>query len=109
MNIESARGLRAGRLGRGAYFLYMVGSMFLFIFVGVIIDGIIRGSFEGQPSAILILPMVGWYAFAIYCSILRLRDLNMTAWWLLGLLVPAVNIYVAVKLFLFAAPEQVQS
>lgn len=109
MNIESAKGFRAGRLGRGKYFLVIFGSMFLFVGAGLLVDGLIRGTFEGSPTAIMWVPIIGWWIFAFYCSVLRLRDLGMSAWWLLAIFVPILNIYLLAKLFLFAEPERAQS
>lgn len=107
MNIKSANGFRVGYLGRGVYALSVFGSMFLFMGAGLLVDGLIRG-FEGSPSAILWIPIVAWWAFAVYCSVLRLRDLGMSTWWLVSIFIPFLNIYLIVKLFLFTSSKQVK-
>lgn len=109
MDIESARGFRVGRLGRGVYALSIFSSMFAFMGVGLLINGLIRGGFEGSPSAILWVPILAWWTFAIYCSVLRLRDLDMSLWWLVSIFIPFLNIYLIVKLFLFTSSKQVKT
>lgn len=105
---ELVKSFRAGRVGRGMFFLLMFGSAFLFVGIGVVVDGSIRGTLEGSPTWILGVSIIGWWVFAIYCSVLRLRDLGMSTWWLPAIFVPVLNIYLIAKLFLFAGYERAQ-
>lgn len=96
-------GLSARRLNRSSYILSMFVSMFLFIGLGLLIDAVVRTIFgietiDDEPTALLFVFIIGWWAYAIYCIIRRLHDLNMSSWWLISSLVPFLNIYIGLKL-----------
>lgn len=101
-------GLRIKPLKRGMYFLLLLGSMFVFVGAGLAADALIRGTVEGQPGAVMIVPIILWWPYAIYISVRRLRDMRMSAWWLAALLVPFLNLYPSLKLLFGGSVEDTE-
>jgi uncharacterized membrane protein YhaH (DUF805 family) len=84
--------------------------MFLFIGIGLLLDQALKAVFniqtkDGEPTALLFIFIILWWVYAVYCAIRRLRDLNMSTWWLLSAFVPFVNIFVAIQLIFVRGDE----
>jgi uncharacterized membrane protein YhaH (DUF805 family) len=96
-------------LKRGMYFALFISSMFLFVGVGLLIDSLIWGTQEGQPKPFMVVTQISWYVFAIYITIRRLRDLDMSLLWLVAVFVPVLNLYLAVKLLFFPSVAKAET
>lgn len=88
-----------GGIGRLAYFGYSIlnsiVSNLLVLALGAVLP----------PEAVavaLIVPVLSFVA-GIVIAVLRLKNMGYSGWWVLGLIVPILNLIVAVKLI--AAPE----
>lgn len=99
-------GLSAKRLNRSSYILTLIVSMILFIAIGLALDAVVKAIFnihttDGEPTAIMAIPIIGWWVYAIYCMVRRFHDMNASGWWTLATFVPFLNIYTTIQLLFF--------
>ena len=97
--VEPITQMAYGGIGRLAYFGYSIlnsiVSNLLVLALGAVLP----------PEAVavaLIVPVLSFVA-GIVIAVLRLKNMGYSGWWVLGLIVPILNLIVAVKLI--AAPE----
>ena len=85
-----------GGIGRGAYF----GISFV---VGII-NNILQFALinAGVPEAVIALGIIG-FIVGIVLGVKRLQNMGYSGWWILGLIVPILNIVVALRCL--ACPE----
>jgi uncharacterized membrane protein YhaH (DUF805 family) len=93
---ENSQGRTYGGIGRLAYFGY---SFLVNIISGVLQAAMIAGEMGGL---VLIVSVVGM-VFGIWIAVQRLINVGLSGWWVLGLIVPILNIWVAIQCI--AAPE----
>lgn len=88
-----------GGIGRLAYFGYSVLNSIVSQVLTIAVVSALPA--EAAPVALVIaaLSMVA----AIVITVLRLKNLGNSGWWVLGLIVPILNLIIAIKLI--AAPE----
>lgn len=100
------------RIGRLSYvFSLLLGYAMLLGFA--VIVGILAGFFgwstdDGSAAIVLLyvisIPLLVYYS--VRAAVLRLHDLDMSGWWILGSMIPFVNIYLAIKLLFFRGDVQ---
>ena len=93
---ENFQGRTYGGIGRLAYFGY---SFLINIVSGVLQAALAAGEMGGL---VLIVSVVGM-VFGIWIAVQRLINVGLSGWWVLGLIVPLLNIWVAIQCI--AAPE----
>ncbi|MBQ4405278.1 MAG: DUF805 domain-containing protein [Selenomonadaceae bacterium] len=92
-----------GRLNRLSFLKYQV-IWTLISAVVVFILAFIGGFLSGDPQSVLVTVPTGIWSFisgigSIMISIRRLHDLNKSGWWLLLFLIPLVDIFFLVYIF----------
>jgi uncharacterized membrane protein YhaH (DUF805 family) len=85
-----------GGIGRMQYF----GFSFAIGLVNNIIQMLLINA--GVEAAVIIMVIIG-FAVGMYLAVLRLKNLGYSGWWALGMIVPLLNIVVALRCL--AAPE----
>lgn len=93
---ENLQGRTYGGIGRLAYFGY---SFLINIISGVLQAAMVAGEMGGLVLIVAVVGMV----FGIWIAVQRLINVGLSGWWVLGLIVPILNIWVAVQCI--AAPE----
>lgn len=106
-----------GRLGRLRYLVYSFG--FSLLFHGLLAAGAGAGALAGPPlgpalgGGLALAAAIGSLVTTILLAIQRLHDFNASAWWVILLLVPGVNLVLVLVLWVmpgtrgpnrFAAP-----
>lgn len=110
MNIDYL-GLSTKRLNRSTYLLSLLVSMFLFVGLGLVLDAVIKAIFgietvDNEPTALLLIFILGWWVYAIYCIIRRLHDLGMSSWWLISAFVPFLNLFIGLRLLFLRGTDK---
>lgn len=93
---QNFQGRTYGGIGRLAYFGY---SLLINIVSTALQFALAAGNMAGL---ILVVSVVGMI-FGIWIAVQRLINVGLSGWWVLGLIVPILNIWVAVQCI--AAPE----
>lgn len=93
---ENSEGRTYGGIGRLAYF----GFSFLINLVSGVLQYAVAAGEMGW--LFLIVSFIG-LGFGIWIAVQRLINVGLSRWWVLGLIVPILNIWVAVQCI--AAPE----
>ncbi|MBE8949579.1 MAG: DUF805 domain-containing protein [Quinella sp. 3Q1] len=92
-----------GRLNRLSFYKFYFTWLLVSAVVGFIL-GFIGGFLSGDPQSVLVTVPTGIWSFiagigSMMISVRRLHDLNKSGWWLLLALVPVVNIFFLVYIF----------
>ncbi len=93
-----------GRLNRQGYFLYQIG-VYVIVLTVVYASAFLLSTSLSDPSALVGIIAIGAGLAMIYANVMltiaRLHDINKSAWWLLLMLVPYLNVIFSLYL-LFA-------
>ena len=97
-----------GGVRRLPYFGYLFGgyvitALLAFCLFAALTGGMAPGAVPTGPTWVLILPGTVYQILAIWVTAKRLQNQGYSGWWVLGLIVPILNIAVSVKCI--AAPE----
>ena len=88
------------RIGRLRYLAYGLGLGLLFI-IPVFVGGMLMAVSTVLGMAVLVLAYVAMLIFSLALGVRRLHDLDKSGWWLLLMIVPLVNLGMAIYLLFF--------
>lgn len=95
-----------GGLRRSPYFAYLFFGYILTLLVSFGLGAALAAGATPTPGMVgvmALLPAIVYQVLSIWVTAKRLQNLGYSGWWVLGMLVPVLNIAVGVKCF--AAPE----